>query len=89
MEKTYYKTNLQKISLFLTTMLLLLISIFVNNALVLAFISFSSIITLMAHFNIFESINDTNKLNRNDLILQVLFIVISLIKFLVVSGASY
>lgn len=89
MEKTYYKTNLQKISLFLTTMLLFLISIFVNNALVLAFISFSSIITLMAHFNIFESINDTNKLNRNDLILQVLFIVISLIKFLVVSGASY
>lgn len=85
-EETYYEGNWQKMGLFAMTLILLLTALWVTVPVILALVCFASLITVMAHFNIFESTNDTNKLNKFDFYLQIAFVLISLVKFMVISG---
>jgi hypothetical protein len=53
---------------------------------VVAFLCFSSLITAMIHFNVFESSADTNPLNRIDLAIQVIYLVASVAKAFIIGG---
>ncbi|MGJ3706057.1 hypothetical protein ACLOC7_05595 [Levilactobacillus brevis] len=57
-----------------------------RNPILTAFLCFSSLITAMIHFNVIEDTADTQPLNRIDLILQVVFVVLSIGKVIVVGS---
>lgn len=75
-----------KIGVTLLTIGLLMAMLLARNPILTAFLCFSSLITAMIHFNIFEDTADTQPLNRIDLILQVAFVVLSIGKVIVVGG---
>lgn len=82
MNIVYYKTTWKKILLVSLTVVLLLTSLVTSNPLVLVYVSFASLLTLMFHFTLFEDTSDSNKINSVDFYLQIVLIVFSLLKFL-------
>ncbi len=87
MERTYSdhtkKGTFSKIVLLTVTVALLLSSLIIMNPLIDAFICFSSLVTLMFSFDVFDSIEGVNKAM---FALQVVFVVVSLIKFIIISS---
>ncbi len=87
MERTYSdhakKGIFSKVVLLVVTIALLLASLIIMNPLIDAFICFSSLVTLMFSFDVFDS---TEGVNKTVFALQIAFVVVSLIKFIIISS---
>ncbi|MCI1554410.1 MAG: hypothetical protein LKH74_10865 [Levilactobacillus sp.] len=86
MTQVRYPTTPLKIGVTILTVVMLLAMLLVPNPVVVAFLCFSSLITAMIHFNVFESSADTNPLNRIDLAIQVIYLVASVAKAFIIGG---
>lgn len=88
MEKVHYPTTVKKVVFSIITLLLFIATLVDMNTMHNAWFVLISMVTLMFHFNIYESTADTNKLNKFDFVLQIVFLVVSFIKFFILSGLS-
>ncbi|WP_125584113.1 hypothetical protein [Levilactobacillus cerevisiae] len=86
MTQVRYPATPLKIGVMLLTIVMLVAMLLVSNPVVAAFLCFSSLITAMLHFNVFETTADANPLNRIDLGIQVTYLVLSIIKAFVLGG---
>ncbi|KRN02701.1 hypothetical protein FD13_GL001695 [Levilactobacillus senmaizukei DSM 21775 = NBRC 103853] len=71
------------------TWALLIAILMIKQPIIVAFLAFSSLITIMLHFNIFEDTRDTNPLTRIDLGVQVVFILVGVVKAFIYGGGRY
>jgi len=86
MTDTKYPVTPLKIGVPILTVVLLLAMLFLQDPVTVAFLCFSSLITAMLHFNVFESTADKSPLNRIDLGVQVAFLVLSVVRALAMGG---
>ncbi|MFC6275213.1 hypothetical protein ACFQET_06745 [Levilactobacillus tangyuanensis] len=89
MTKIHYPTTHLKILVDVMTWVLLIAIFVIKDPITVAFLAFSSLITIMLHFNIFEDTRDTNPLAKIDLGVQVAFIVVGVIKAFMYGGGRY
>lgn len=89
MTTTRYPLNVAKIFVPIITVVPLLLMFTVSDRIIVAFLCFSSLITTMMHFNVFEDTSDTHPLNRIDLVLQVVFLLASFFRAFVLGSADY
>jgi len=86
MTEARFSATPAKIGVIILTLVLLLAMLFLQDAKIVAFLCFSSLITAMLHFNVFESTTDANPLNRIDLTLQIVFLVASIGRAFILGG---
>lgn len=89
MTKIHYPTTHFKILVDIITWALLIAILVIKQPIIVAFLAFSSLITIMLHFNIFEDTRDTNPLTRIDLGVQVVFILVGVVKAFMYGGGRY
>ncbi|MCH5464184.1 hypothetical protein [Levilactobacillus tujiorum] len=78
MTETRFPTTPAKVFVPILTLVLFAAMLLLQTPQIVAFLCFSSLITAMLHFNVFESTTDANPLNRIDLTLQVVFLIVSI-----------
>ena len=81
-----YPATPLKIGVMILTLVMLAAMLLASNPILAAFLCFSSLITAMLHFNVFETTADANPLHRIDLGIQVTYLVLSIIKAFVLGG---
>lgn len=84
-----YPLNVAKIFVPIITVVLLLLMLSISDPVIVAFLCFSSLITTMLHFNVFEDTSDTHPLNRIDLVLQVVFLLASFFRAFILGATDY
>lgn len=88
MTQVRYPATPLKIGVMVLTIVLFAAMLLVSDPVTAAFLCFSSLITAMLHFNVFESTADAHSLNRIDLGIQVAYLVASIIKAFILGSAS-
>lgn len=83
-----YPATPLKIGVMILTLVMLAAMLLASNPILAAFLCFSSLITAMLHFNVFESTADTHSLNRIDLGIQITFLVLSIVKAFALGGGA-
>ncbi|KRL98280.1 hypothetical protein ACUIJQ_12750 [Levilactobacillus hammesii] len=87
MTETRFPATPAKIGVTILTLILFVAMLSFQTPQIVAFLCFSSLITAMLHFNVFESTTDSNPLNRIDLAIQIIFLVSSIARaFILGSG---
>lgn len=86
MTQVRYPATPLKVGVMLLTIAMLVAMLLVSDPIIAAFLCFSSLITAMLHFNVFESTADGHLLNRVDLGIQVTYLVLAIIKAFAMGG---
>ncbi|KRO28115.1 hypothetical protein DY78_GL002613 [Lactiplantibacillus fabifermentans DSM 21115] len=67
------------------TLVVLIAAVINGNEIVAVFLALAALILAMLHFSVFEDTWDTQWLNRVDLGLQFLTVIVTIVRFLVIS----
>jgi len=86
MTQDRYTVTPAKIGVSLLTLVLLFAMLFIQQPVIVAFLCFSSLITAMLHFNVFESTADTHPLNKIDLAIQVTYLILSIARAFIIGS---
>lgn len=89
MTETRFPTTPAKVFVLILTLVLFVAMLALQEPQIVAFLCFSSLITVMLHFNVFESTTDRNPLNRIDFTLQIVFLVSSIARAFILGGGNY
>ncbi|UIF28787.1 hypothetical protein KB236_09650 [Levilactobacillus brevis] len=89
MTETRFPTTPAKVIVPILTLVLLVAMLTLQTPQIVAFLCFSSLITAMLHFNVFESTTDRNPLNRIDFTLQIIFLISSIARAFIMGSGKY
>ena len=86
MKRIYYPITVSKVVVAVLTLGVLVGAIINGNEIVAVFLSLAALILAMLHFSVFEDTRDTHWLNRLDLGLQFVTVLVTIVRFLVISS---
>ncbi|NLR09436.1 MULTISPECIES: hypothetical protein [Lactobacillaceae] len=89
MTDTRFPTTPAKVFVPILTLVLLVAMLTLQDPQIVAFLCFSSLITAMLHFNVFESTSDSNPLNRIDFTIQIVFLISSIARAFIMGSGKY
>lgn len=86
MKRIYYPITVSKVAVAVMTLVVLIAAVINGNEIVAVFLSLAALILAMLHFSVFEDTRDTHWLNRVDFGLQFLTVIVTIVRFLVISS---